>query len=233
MLYTAESVKAGLRVRDGRRVFYLGAEDRLTPAARDWLRQENVAILPQSDAVPQTYTTPSGGTLTEKPEDMTHLAGNVLVSKGHPRIAFRGMIDTLEAQLLLCQCAARRENHGELVRNLQEILDFVRSLIRADVLNEPVGEVRLCGMDADTLREHSHYPAKYYQQPHFMPADTDGETILRLNLVRTVVRQTELACFRAFRNTDGAVTRGDILLALNRLSSLCWILMIRLKAEKQ
>lgn len=232
MLYTTESVKAGLRVRDGRRVFYLGAEDRLTPGARDWLRQENVAVLPQADAVPQSYTTPSGGTFTEKPEDMTHLSGNVLISKGHPRIAFRGMIDSLEAQLLLCQCTARREKHTELVRYLQEILDFVRSLIRADVLGEPVEEVRLCGMDAATLREHSHFPAKYYDQPHFMPADTDGETMLRLNLVRTVVRQTELACFRAFQNTDGAVVRGDILLALNRLSSLCWILMIRLKAGK-
>ena len=40
MLYTEEAVRAGLRVRDGQRVFYLPEGSRLTPAARDWLRQE-------------------------------------------------------------------------------------------------------------------------------------------------------------------------------------------------
>ena len=48
--------------------------------------------------------------------------------------------------------------------------------------------------------------------------------------MRTVVRQTELAAYRAFRDENGAVTREDILLGLNRLSSLMWIFMIRLKA---
>ena len=46
----------------------------------------------------------------------------------------------------------------------------------------------------------------------------------------TLVRRTELSCYRAFSDPDGAVTREDMILALNRLSSLCWILMIRLKA---
>ena len=35
MLYTEEAVRAGLRVRDGRRVFYLPEGSRLTPAARE------------------------------------------------------------------------------------------------------------------------------------------------------------------------------------------------------
>ena len=33
-LFTEAAVKANLRNRDGRRVFYLGREDRLTPGAR-------------------------------------------------------------------------------------------------------------------------------------------------------------------------------------------------------
>ena len=161
---------------------------------------------------------------------MTHLHGNVLVFKSHPRIAFRGMIDALEAEILLCQKTAERERHTQTVADLQEILDFVRSLIRADVLGEPVRSLKLCGLDADALRERSHHPEKYYGQPHFMPSYTDGETLLQLNRVRTLVRRTELSCYRAFSDSDGAVTREDMILALNRLSSLCWILMIRLKA---
>ena len=228
MLHTEETVRAGIRVKDGARVYYLSEGDRLTPSARDWLNREGVRILSAKDALPKLYTTPFGGTLTEKPEHMTHLCGNVLVPKSHPRIAFRGMIDALEAEILLCQSTA--EKHAELVSALQEMLDFVRSLIRADVLGEPVQEIRLCGLDAEALRERSHHPEKYYGQPHFMPAYTDGMSLLQLNRVRTLVRQTELACYRAFADRDGTVRREDMILALNRLSSLCWILMIRIKA---
>ena len=153
MLHTEETVRAGIRVKDGSRVYYLPEGDRLTPSARDWLRNENVRILRPQDAPPKVYTTLFGGTLTGKPEHMTHLYGNVLVPKDHPRIAFRGMIDALEAEILLCQNTAAQEKHTELVRALQEILDFVRSLIRADVLGEPVAEVKLCGLDAQALRE--------------------------------------------------------------------------------
>ena len=229
MLHTEEAVRAAVRVKDGARVYYLPEGDRLTPSARVWLRSENIRILTPQDA-PKTYTTLFGATLTEKPEHMTHLHGNVLVFKSHPRIAFRGMIDALEAEILLCQKTAERERHTQTVADLQEILDFVRSLIRADVLGEPVRSLKLCGLDADALRERSHHPEKYYGQPHFMPSYTDGETLLQLNRVRTLVRRTELSCYRAFSDSDGAVTREDMILALNRLSSLCWILMIRLKA---
>ena len=37
-LFTEAAVRANLRNREGRRVFYLGDGDRLTPGARDFLR---------------------------------------------------------------------------------------------------------------------------------------------------------------------------------------------------
>ena len=154
MLYTEEAVRAGLRVRDGRRVFYLPEGSRLTPAARDWLRQEGVTVVPHAETPPAAYRTPDGAAFAEKPEHMTHLRGNILVPKTHPRIAFRGGIDTLEAELLLCAQAA----DGPLRQTLCAMLDFVRSLIRADVLDEPVQAVRFLGLDGDGLREHSHHP---------------------------------------------------------------------------
>lgn len=226
MLYTEENVRAAVRTQDGRRVFWLKEGDRLTPSARDFLQRERIPI----EARKKTYTTLFGGEFTKKPEEMTHLSGNLLVPKTHPRIAFRGQIDALEAELLLCQHAVK-ENQA-LVDALQEMLDFVRSLIRADVLEEPVAEVRLCGLSDAELREHSHFPDKYYGQPHFLPKYTDDAAILYLNRVRTKVRETELACCRAFSDADGKLRRVDILQALNRLSSLCWILMIRCKAGK-
>lgn len=228
MLYTQENVRAGLRVRDGKRRFFLAPEDRLTPEARDWLRSEGIELIDGAETPPQRYVTPDGGSFSQKPEQMTQLAGELLVHKLHPRIAFRGKLDTLEAELLLAQQAA--QGRGALAAALRELLDCVRSLVRADVLNAPLAPLHLCGLDADALREHSHHPAKYYGQPHFMPEAADGPAMLQLNRVRTAVRETELAACRAFSDREGLLTRPDIVTALNRLSSLCWILMIRLKA---
>ena len=232
-LFTEQAVRANIRVRDGKRVFYLGSHDQLTPSARQWLSHERVEIIP-AGTLPkeQTYTTLFGGVLHEKPEHMTHLYGNVLVFKDHPRIVFRGMLDTLEAETLLCQKTAHQEGYTALPAALQQVLDFVHRLIPCDVLNEPVGEVSFGGMTPGQLREHSHYPQKYYDTPHFMPDYTMPQTMLALNHLRTVVRRTELAAYRAFRTEDGAVTRDDMILALNRLSSYLWILMIQLKAGK-
>lgn len=226
-VFTEETARANVRVRDGRRVFYLDSRDHLTPAARDWLRRDGVEILDSSQAKPGEYTTLFGAVLSEKPEHMTHLRPTVLVFKDHPRIAFRGMVDTLEAELLLCA-----KDAGEaLRRQLAEILDFVRRLMRCDVLDEPVGEFHLCGLTPAMLREHSHFPQRYYDQPHFMPSPEDSRVLLQLNRLRTLVRQTELAAYRAYRTREGDVERPDMILALNRLSSLIWILMIRQKKE--
>ena len=206
----------------------------LTPGARDWLAAHKIqAVYPQGREEgnvpsPATYRTLSGATLTEKPEHMTHLKGNILVSKDHPRIAFRGMIDALEAEILLTQRAAA--DYPKLVSELEEVLSFVRNFIRCDVLDEPLKDIKLCGYDAGQLREYSHYPDKHLGQPHFLPAYTDGPALLAVNKVRTLVRQTELSAYAAFKDVEGNVTREDIILALNRLSSLMWIMMIKLKA---
>lgn len=209
-------------------------DQKLTPGARDWLAAHKIqAVFPQGrddPAAPHSakYRTLFGATLNEKPEHMTHLKGNILVRKDHPRIAFRGMIDALEGEIMLAQQASQA--YPALVKELEEALALVRRLIRCDVLDEPVGELRLCGYNAGQLREYSHYPDKYLGQPHFLPAYTDGPALLAVNKVRTLVRQTELSAYAAYKDVEGNVTRGDIILALNRLSSLMWIMMIKLKA---
>ena len=212
----------------------VGRDQKLTPGARDWLAAHKIqAVFPagrDDPAAPTSakYRTLFGATLNEKPEHMTHLKGNILVRKDHPRIAFRGMIDALEGELMLAQQASHE--YPALVKELGEALDLVRRLIRCDVLGGPVGELRVCGYDAGQLREYSHYPDKHLGQPHFLPAYTDGPALLAVNKVRTLVRQTELSAYAAFKDVEGNVTRGDIILALNRLSSLMWIMMIKLKA---
>ena len=158
---------------------------------------------------------------------MTHLNGDVLVSKCNPRIAFRGAMDTLEAEIMLCQLKA-----VSVRQELGEILRLARLLIRCDVLEEPVGDEKLCGLTEAEIRVRSHRPQDFYGQPHFMPEYTDGEVILQLNRARCAAREAELRAVAAFTDRDGVPTRVDILRALNRMSSMLYILMIRLKKER-
>ena len=227
MLFTESSVRDNIRNREGKRVFYLGSGDTLTPGARDWLRQEKIEILPASQAKPQRYRLASGGYCEEKPEHMTHLNGEVLVPKTHPRIAFRGAMDTLEASLILAQV-----NAGKFAPEIGEVLTLSRRLIRCDVLEEPVGEVVLCGLTEEQQRQRSHRPQEFYGQAHFMPEAADGEALARLNRARCAARAAELAAVAAFFDREGNPTRVDILRAMNRMSSMLYILMIRMKCGK-
>ena len=201
---------------------------RLTWEARDFLNGEKISILPAEQAKIEKYRLLSGGFLEKKPEQMTHLNGDILVLKTHPRIRFRGAVDTLEAELLWCALHL----DGQLRKDVTEVLNLARRLIRCDVMNEPVPEGKLCGLTESQLRSHSHRPQDYYGQTHFMPEVTDGERILLLNRCRTAARAAELAAVAAFTDENGNGERTDILRALNRMSSMIYILMIREKAGK-
>ena len=227
MLYTEEQVRANIRNREGKRVFYLGRGDNLTSGARDFLRRERIEILPAELAAPGVYRTENGAVFQEKPEHMTHLNGDVLVLKTHPRIRFRGAVDTLEAALLLGQlrCEGYRKELGE-------ILALARMLIRCEVMEEPVSVDRLCGLTEAQMRRRSHRPQEFYGQPHFMPEVSDGPVILELNAIRCAVRSAELAAAAAFTDGEGRCGRADILKALNRMSSMVYLLMIECRAGK-
>lgn len=226
MLWDEQAVRANIRNRDGKRVYYLGKGDQLTSTARDFLRRERIEILPGSQARPERYRLLSGGYAEEKPEHMTHLNGEVLVLKTHPRIRFRGKMDTLEAELILCQLVP-----GSPEGALGEILDLSRKILRCDVLEEPLRQDTLCGLTQEEQRGRSHMPQDYYGQPHFMPQASDGPVIAGLNRARCFAREAELAAVEAFSDREGNLLREDIPKALNRMSSMLYLLMIQEKAK--
>ena len=220
MLYTRQSVQDNIRNKEGKRVFYLGKGDQLTSDARDFLTRERIEILPASQAKPERWKLLNGGFMEEKPEQMTHLNGDTLVEKTHPRILFRGAVDNLEAELLL-SCASAT---GDIRGQLEEALSFARTLLRNEVLDEPVTVQTLGGMDEKALRERSHRPQDFYGKPHFMPQPTDGALLLQVNRARCAARAAELSAVAAF-----PAGREDLLRAFNRLSSFLYLVMIQLK----
>ena len=213
MLWQEKNVRENLRNRQGKRVFYLPKGDQLTSAARDFLRSQRIEILPMPQRTP-------------KPEHQTHLNGDVLVPKTHPRIRFRGKLDTLEGELILCQLAL-----PQLQEPLGELLERTRQILRCEVLETPLEGTKLLGLTEAELRSHSHRPQEFYGVPHFMPQAEDGQTIGKLNHLRTVVRETELAAAEAFLDEEGNPTRTDILKELNRMSSAVYLLMIQEKRK--
>lgn len=225
MLYDRKAVQENIRNKDGKRVFYLGKGHQLTSDARDWLTGERIPILPGEAARPAEYRLLNGGVLSVKPEHMTHLNAEILVSKTHPRIAFRGCMDSLEAALLLAAEAAE----GNIRTQLTEALAYARYLLGQEVLEQPIVCRALGGMDEKQLRERSHRPQDFYGKPHFMPDPGDGKTLLLVNSARCKAREAELAAVRAFENKEGQPERTDLLQALNRLSSFLYLIMMELK----
>ncbi len=229
MLYSEENVRHAVRNRAGKRVFFLGPGDHLTPSARDFLRRERIELLPSEQAKSGGYRLLNGGTLPEKPEHYTHLRGDILVPKTHPVIAFRGAMDALQAELLLAQAAVP----PDFAEQVGQVLALSRNILRWEVMQEPAKTGLLCGLTEAQQRAHSHSPQDYYGQPHFMPAYTDGAAILQLNRARCAARRAELAAVRAFTDAEGRPVREDLLTALNRMSSMLYILMIQLKAKRK
>ncbi|MDR0269926.1 cobalamin adenosyltransferase [Paenibacillus sp.] len=175
------------------------------------------------------FRTLYGGFLETKPEHMTHLYGNMLVFKDHPRILFRGKLDSLETKILEAQISCFKLNMTKLVDDLEEILQFVRRIVRSEVLSESIEEFNLLGMTPKELREQSHFPKKYFGLEHFQPSYDMGEAVVVINALRTLTRETELLAYKAFKKEHGEVEREDIIRTLNRLSSLFWIIMFRIR----
>ena len=216
----------------GEKTFSVPPGTVITPAAMDFLRENGIDLVREGRGM--TVSANPGGSyveaatgraLSHKAEDMTHLRGNVLVPKTHPRILFRGKLDSVMADTLLARCMARQEGCSLAENGLGEVLDALRAILAAEVKEEPLPPLTLFGLDSDGLRRVSHHVQEELGMPHPIPEHTMGPMALTLNRLRTQIRETELAAAAAFPGE-----REDLILALNRLSSGVYILFCRLVA---
>jgi ethanolamine utilization cobalamin adenosyltransferase len=223
--------------------------DIITPSAKQYLQDKNIKLVivdtlgvkKQSDSLRDKeevekifprFICLQGGYVEEKPEHMTQLYGNKLVPKDHRRIEFRGRLDSLQSKILEVQVIATKLQNEGVAKELEEILCFVRNILRAEVLDEKLPEFSLIGMSENDLREISHNPKKYFSMEHFMPNYKMGEIVIALNSIRSNVREVEICSFKAFKDIEGEITRNDIIRYLNRLSSCLYVMMFKFLSGK-
>ena len=163
----------------------------------------------------------TGEKLDEKPEHMTQLYGNRLISKAHPRIEFRGKLDALIAKSLEVQLTAREQGQAPAAADLQEITDRLWQIMAAEVREECLPEQLLLGMDEDTLRRTSQNVRGAFGMEHPTPDCTMGRLCVEINSLRAQVREAEIAAVRAVPE------RLEILRAMNRLSSAVYVIFCR------
>lgn len=233
-------------LRNSEPEFYCIPEGKiLSPAGREYLQQRKIKITkealrqesnePKSESRPSVPTTEAAGRFVDhetgafynvKPEHMTHLYGNELIPKDHPRILFRGKLDSLQALIVLDQAIlSENRKSKKLIDDLNGILGVLREMMRCDVLDEEFKNETILGLTHAQLRERSHNPMKFYNIKQMMLPDYSmGVEYALLNQIRTAIRETEVAAAGAFHNGP-KYTRQDIIQELNRLSSALHIMM--------
>ena len=225
---TEAALRAALRA-EAPACYQVPQGQRLTPAAREYLQSRKIRIVPPGSTKPgaKFVDAETGAAYSEKPEHMTHLNGNVLAPKSHPRIAFRGRLDSLQSTILLVQCALDGHGYDRLLADLEDLLRALRMMMRCDVLDEELPGGSLIGLSHPQLREQSHDPQRFFGvRAMTLPHYTMGRELAMLNRLRTAVRETELAAVEAFLE-DGRCTRSDLVEELNRMSSALHIMMCR------
>ncbi|MDK2799559.1 MAG: ethanolamine utilization cobalamin adenosyltransferase [Clostridiales bacterium] len=236
--------------------YFVNPDVLITPSARQYLRDKNVKLViqskeqseqdkkkcahkhemeyeelktPEHKIIPKYISYYSGGIYEKKPEHMTQIHGNKLVYKDHPRIILRGKLDSFQSEILTFQILADAKGEKRLVEELEDVLIYIREILRAEVLNEDLNKREVIGLNEEQLREMSHHPKKYFGIGHILPNYEMGEIMIGLNSLRSSVREVEIAAVTAFKK-ECEVERLGIIRALNRLSSCIYIIMCKYKA---
>jgi ethanolamine utilization cobalamin adenosyltransferase len=175
-----------------------------------------------------------GGEVRRKPSHVTQLDARFFAPKTDARIRLRGRLDSLQALTLLVAARARAEGREGLAADLDTVAAYCRELLAAEYHLRPPGELRLAGLDEETLHHASHHPEEAVGLPHLVPDASHPEILHWLNWLRCQVREAEVLALDAFPPEHHPGTEGSALArAVNRLSSAVYYLELRTVAEHE
>ncbi|MDL2235105.1 hypothetical protein LJC07_02985 [Christensenellaceae bacterium OttesenSCG-928-L17] len=149
-----------------------------------------------------------------KAETQTYLSASQLVKKTDVRIALRGRLDTLQAEVLLLQ--AELDGQGTLSEELEDVVSLLHDLILFQCERKVLENTRIFGASLEELRMLSH---QCYRNTQFAaPQYKMGIPAARLNLLRAQVREVELLAAEVYAQYPTKEFEA-VQYALNRLSS--------------
>lgn len=154
---------------------------------------------------------------------LTQLDSDIYVSKADPRIAFRGSLDSVIADICFGISLAAKENNSWLVQRLAEVRDCCLSIMSAHVKGGLPDFPKVCGKSADEMHEISHNTRRYFNGSFFLPTVEHTQDIAWLNVIRAHIRDAERALVAA-ADLDEPNAEA-LLLAMNRLSSIVYVLL--------
>lgn len=197
-----------------------------------WSRLANRREKPRGDREDAPYRLLENDVgLESKPDGYTHLFDNQsLVPKGHPVIRFRGALDLLQAHVLDAQIAAMDEGMDGLVRDLDDVLEYLRKVMAAEVAGRPMPRPVIAGFDPEELHRMSHQTSRFLNVGWVLPRASMGRTVVKLNLLRASCRQVEIVAHDAFAQGESHLSpeaRRELLHGLNRLSNALYVLVCR------
>lgn len=237
----------------------LPADARLSPSAQDFLKEWNMEVIlegapsgasaAEEKAVKPAWDKPGefpvvlsgelprcttcGMPVKPKPEHMTQLDGSHFAPKTHPRIRFRGKMDSLHGLFLLVGAQARKAGQPKLADGLDTLAAYCREISSAEYNQRAVAPLQLDGKSDDELRKATHTPKESIGIDHIVPGPQDPELLLWLNYLRTQVREAEIAALDAFTCHEGdQPEEPELARAVNRLSNAVYYLELMLKAGK-
>lgn len=217
----------------------------ITPSAKEFLAEKGIEIVKEgetAEGVAQKeekiekpmlpkYRGVSGESYFEKPEHMTQISGNILVKKNDERIIFRGKLDSLKAKWLILQKEFENYGNGKLRKDMESVTVFIKKIILAEVLDTELGEMEVLGETLDKIKEISHNPKAFFGRDHLFDISIKNSLlVLKLNEMRSTSREIEIVGVTAFSTEKGVAAKKEMLRALNRLSSVIYVMM--LKGEK-
>lgn len=225
-------------------------KDIFTPSAKEFLSKKGIAILDEDKAAEvkenkveektavaespsekpekpkrqyKDYIT--GAIYDKKPEYMTQIFGNDLVVKNHKRIILRGNFDRLQAETI--RYWKKWEKNKKLEADFAQVYRFLRDLYISEIVDSEFQDRNVLGYDIDTLKEITHNTHKYYKTGHLFEINVEyDEAVIDVNCLRAMSRQCEISAVEAFYK-EGKTERNDILKALNRLSSIFYLMMLK------
>ncbi len=218
---------------------HLSPEERLTPSAQELVNNRKIRILIVSGdgrvarddgkAVHPLATEDRPFAKFEKTEAQTHLNGTEMVTKDHPRIWFRGKVDSAIAAAILVQTQLQPVLAPELQGLLADLRSWLGWAMRCEVLDETVPALSMGPFSREAVRRLACHPEELGLEP-LCPDAAEGSVFTLLNWLRAIIRETEVAAAFAFRMQNGTLERPDILELLDGLSNAVYVFMLLVKA---